>query len=355
VDLLMDRRAARNETKRRAGNVPVMTAFGSGAEGPPKLALVDLIRMISQPTGEASARSHVRLVRLHGEISLGGDGGGGIFGQPTGIVARRVVERAHELAEDSRVRAVVLRIDSPGGSALGSDLAWIALKELRDKKPVIVSVGEMAASGGYYLASAGTKIFAEPESIVGSIGVVGGKIAFGGTLAQLGVHTATFGDRRAAQMSSIIEPWDAPTRARLLETMQGIYGLFLRRISEGRNRPADSFDPAVEGRVFGGERAKELGLVDEIGGLSAALAFAKKSANLDEGAPVVVDEAASFFDVLTGEDDEVLAPLGIIGAQNGAAAELVALHRWLRALMRATSEGHPRNVATILPAPLVVR
>lgn len=349
VDLLVDRKGARAEIKKRGSDAPVMTAFGPGMEGPPKLGLVDFVRLITQPTGEASARPHVRLVRLHGEISLGGDGGGGMFGQPTGIVARRVVERAHQLAEDVRVKAVVLRIDSPGGSALGSDLAWIALKELRDKKPVIVSVGEMAASGGYYLASAGTKIYAEPESIVGSIGVVGGKIAFGGTLAMAGVHTATFGDPRAAQLASMTEAWDDATRARLLETMQSIYGLFLKRIGEGRGRAPESFDPAVEGRVFGGERAKELGLVDEIAGLGAALAQAKKSGNLDEGAPIVVDDAASFFDLLSPDEDEAFAPLG-----SAATPELIALRKWVRALLRATTEPGSTHAATILPIPLIV-
>ncbi len=350
VDLLVDRRGARAEIKKRSSDAPVMTAFGPGMEGPPKLGIVDLVRLLSQPSGEASARPHVRLVRLHGEISLGGDGGGGLFGQPTGIVARRVVERAHQLAEDARVKAVVLRIDSPGGSALGSDLAWIALKELRDKKPVVVSIGEMAASGGYYLASAGSRIFAEPESIVGSIGVVGGKIAFGGTLAMAGVHTATFGDPRAAQLASMTEAWDDATRERLLATMKGIYALFLKRIGEGRGRAPESFDPAVEGRVFGGDRAKELGLVDEIGGLGAALAHAKKAANLDEGAPIVVDDAQSFFEMLSPDEDEAFAPLG-----SAATPELIALRKWVRALLRATTEGGSSHAATILPIPLVLR
>jgi protease IV len=350
VDLLADRKAARAEIKKRCNDATVMTAFGPGMDGPPKMGIVDLVRLLSQPSGEASARPHVRLVRLHGEISLGGDGGGGLFGQPTGIVARRVVERAHQLADDARVKAVVLRIDSPGGSALGSDLAWIALKELRDKKPVIVSVGEMAASGGYYLASAGSRIFAEPESIVGSIGVVGGKIAFGGTLAMAGVHTSTFGDPRAAQMASMTEAWDDATRARLLDVMKGIYGLFLKRIGEGRGRAPESFDPAVEGRVFGGDRAKELGLIDEIGGLGAALDYAKKQANLEDGAPIVVDDAASFFELLSHDEDEALAPLG-----HAATPELIALRHWVLTLLRATTEAGSSHAALILPVPLVLR
>ncbi len=364
VDLIADRKGARDEIKKKAGDAPVQLAFGPGSEAPPRLGLVDMVRLLSSPTGEATARPHVRLVRLHGEISLGSEGG--LFGGSAGIVSRKVVERAHALAEDARVRAVVLRIDSPGGSALGSDLMWIALKELRDKKPVIISIGEMAASGGYYIACTGTKIYAEPESIVGSIGVVGGKIAFGGTLAQAGVHSASFGDKRAARMGSMIEPWDDATRARLLDTMRGIYDLFLQRIADGRKRDRASFDTAIEGRVFGGVKAKELGLVDEIGGLSAALAFAKQTAGLDEGAPVVVDETSTFFQMISGDEDDVLAPgLGAAALVPGALAgipesskearELAALGAWLRSFARITVGSHPANVATILPVALVVR
>jgi protease-4 len=349
VDLLVDRKGARDEIKKRAGSAPVQVVFGPASDSAEHPGLVDILRLLSQPGGEATTRPHVRLLRLHGEIVLG-EGGSGLLGGPAGIVARRVVDRAHALLEDTRVKAVVLRIDSPGGSALGSDLAWIALKELRDKKPLIVSVGEMAASGGYYLSSAGTRIYAEPESIVGSIGVVGGKISFGGTLALAGVHTATFGDPRAAKMASLTEPWDDATRARLLDTMTSIYDLFLRRISEGRGKPASAFDVAVEGRVFGGQKAKELGLVDELGGLDAALADAKKSAGLDADAPVVVDDASSFFEMLSGEDEPVATALGPL-----ASPEALALVRWLRAVARATREGNAHDVATILPLPLLVR
>ncbi len=355
VDLLVDRSGARDEIKKRAGGASVQLAFGPGSEGPRSFGLPELVRLLSQPSGEATARPHVRLVRLHGEISLGGDSGG-LLGGSSGIVARKVVERARALADDSRVRAVVLRIDSPGGSALGSDLAWIALQELRDAKPLVVSVGEMAALGGYYLASAASRIYAEPESIVGSIGVVGGKVSFGGTLSQLGIHTASFGDPRAAQLGSVTEPWDEATRARLLDTMQGVYDLFLRRIGEGRGKPADAFDAAVEGRVFGGERAKELGLVDELGGLAEALAHAKSAAGLDASAPVVVDDASSFFEALSNDDD-VLSPWQASPwqAAAGATPELRALHGWLTAFARATSGGRPSGVATMLPLPLLVR
>ena len=348
VDLLVDLKGARDEAKKRAGGVPVAVVFGPH-EKTQSTGLFDLLRSLSQQGSESSSRPHVSLVRLNGEISLGD--GGGLFGS-AGIDASKVVEHAHALLADDDVKAVVLRIDSPGGSALGSDNAWIALKELRDKKPVIVSIGEMAASGGYYLASTGTRIFAEPESIVGSIGVVGGKISFEGSLAMIGVHTASFGDPRAAQVASMTQPWDDATKARLQAGMETIYGLFLDRIEAGRGRPKATFSNAVEGRVFGGAQAKELGLVDELGGLAEALAAAKKAGGLAEDAPVVADSSGGFFEQLfSSGDDEARLPMGLRLGQ-GAPIELVAMRDWLLSFVRATEGG---RVAAMLPSPLVVR
>ncbi len=348
VDELLDRKAAREKAKAAAGGAPIDVVFGPGAEGGQRLGVLDVLRQLGQRGGDAPTRPHVRLLRLNGEIVLGGESG--LLGGPAGIVARKLVDRAHALAKDDSVKAVVLRIDSPGGSALGSDLAWIALKELRAIKPVVVSVGEMAASGGYYLATSGSKIYAEPESIVGSIGVVGGKVSFGGTLDLIGVHTATFGDKRAAQLGSITEPWDAETRTRLLAGMTEIYDLFLTRVAEGRGRKREDFTDAVEGRVFGGEQAKSLGLIDELGGLGDALADAKQRAGLSAGAPVVVDEAGGLLEALTGED-EALAAFGL-ALPPGSPQELVALRGWLVSFVRAT---HGAGVAAMMPAPLVVR
>ncbi len=356
VDVLQDRRQARLALRKKVGDVPVDLVFGPGTEGAPKLGLIEILRLLSQGPRDASSRPHVRLVRLHGEIVLASEGG--LLGGSSGIVVRKVVERMRVIAADDRAKVVVLRIDSPGGSALGSDLAWLAVKELRDKKPVVISVGEMAASGGYYIASAGSRIFAEPESIVGSIGVVGGKIAFSGTLAMVGIHTASFGDPRAAKLGSVTEPWDPDTRARLLEAMKGIYALFLDRIAEGRGKKRETFEGAAEGRVFGGQQAKDLGLVDEIGGLGDALTYAKKTGGLEEAAPVVVDEAAGFFEILSGDDDALapLGPLGLLGLRAKAAASLTpevgAVHRWVLEFVRATRGG---AVAAMLPAPLLVR
>ena len=195
-------------------------------------------------------------------------GGGGPFGGRDGITQKELSRELAEIEKNDDIKAVVLRIDSPGGSALASDLLWHDLMRIRAKKPIVVSVGEMAASGGYYLASTANVIFADPMSIVGSIGVVGGKVGIGGALERFGVHAETFpaakekpGAAARAAYLSMLSSWDDPTKARVLETMSGIYDLFLARVAEGRKTTPQAIAPHAEGRIFSGREGKRLGLV----------------------------------------------------------------------------------------------
>src|SRR6185437_5758479 len=173
------------------------------------------------------------------------------------------------------------------------------------EKPLVVSVGDMAASGGYYLSCAGTKIVAEPTSIVGSIGVVGGKLALGKALDEIGVHAETIAaapdPKKAARVGymSNFASWDEPTRERVLDSMKAVYDLFLRRVAEGRGTTVDAIAPAAEGRIFGGVEAKEHGLVDDVGGLSDAIDLAIKLAGLPKDTPVeIVDEPSGLLEML---------------------------------------------------------
>jgi protease-4 len=199
------------------------------------------------------------------------------------------------MKNDDSVKAVVLRIDSPGGSPLASDLIWHELMELRKKKPILVSVGNMAASGGYYIACASSRIFAERTSIVGSIGVFGGKINVAPALDQFGIHAETFAaspDPGAAERASFNSPlssWDDATRERVRAQMQGIYDLFIARVAHGRQMDPEKVRASAEGHIWSGDQGRERGLVDEIGGLSEALAAARKAAHLDADAPVSVE------------------------------------------------------------------
>ncbi len=265
--------------------------------------------------GEGSGGAPIALVRAVGAISM--SGGGGVFGGAGGITEHDLGRTIARLEKDDDVKVVVLRIDSPGGSALASDLIWHALMRVRAKKPIVVSVGDMAASGGYYLASTGTEIVADPASIVGSIGVVGGKVAIGGALEKIGVHVETFpakrGDAKAASRAaylSLFTAWDDPTRDRMLETMTSIYDLFLARVVEGRGGKItlDHLKESAEGRIFSGRQGKERGLVDLLGGLDFAIERARVLAKLPPDARVgVVGQKGGFLDSLVdggGDDSE---------------------------------------------------
>ena len=294
--------------------------FGRGSEDKHD-DLGDVLRVLAGPGGIGAP---VALVRATGSIAM--SSGGGLFGGSGGITERDLGRTLRKIEQDDDVKVVVLRIDSPGGSALASDLLWHQLMKVRAKKPIVVSVGEMAASGGYYLASTGSLIFADKTSIVGSIGVVGGKVAFGQTLEKIGVHTETFsgrpGNAQAANRAAYLSPlvaWDEPTKVRVLETMTGIYELFLSRLSEGRSTMGrtmgvEKIAPSAEGRIFSGQQGKERGLVDELGGLREAIARAKELAKLPPDAEVaVVGNKPGFIDALEGsgggsQDSEGRAP-----------------------------------------------
>jgi protease-4 len=305
---------ARDEAKKLSGAQNFDVRFGVAAHASDRPDLGEFVRVLAGGTASRGGVSHVALVRAVGAISM--DSGGGPFGQRSGITERRLGRTIRSLTDDATVKAVVLRIDSPGGSALASDLIWRALMQLRAKKPLVVSVGDMAASGGYYLASAANRIFAEPASIVGSIGVVGGKLAFGPALEKLGVHVEVVGapGSRAAERASYesaLIPWDAATRERVRAEMTAVYDLFLKRVAEGRGTSVDAVAAAAEGRIFAGAAAKDQGLVDEWGGIEQAIEHAKKLGKLDENAPVRVEgDAGGLFDWFDDDSpsDDALAP-----------------------------------------------
>lgn len=297
---------AQAEAQSRASVDQTVARFGPDARGAGGAGLVGLVRVLSG-AGSGFDVPHVTLVRASGAIAmrssslLMGDGG---------ISERRMAVVLDRIAKDRTAKAVVLRIDSPGGSALASDLIWHRLMELRKTRPVVVSIGDMAASGGYYLACAGTRVFAEPTSMVGSIGVVGGKLSIGRGLEHIGVHVETFpasdqpGAKERAAYLSAVESWDAPTRERVLASMTSVYDVFVRRVSEGRGLPADKVAQFAEGRVFAAADGIGLGMVDELGGVERAIGHARSAAGLPGDAPVrVVGEESGFEQLLGLEDD----------------------------------------------------
>jgi len=306
---------AREDAKKQAGASRLVARFGGG-EGPRGGGggLAGVLRALAGSSHVGTP--HVAVVPASGSISM--SGGSSLLGGGDGISERELGKVLTRLTKESSTKAVVLRIDSPGGSALASDLLWKKLMELRKKKTLVVSVGDMAASGGYYLSCAASKIVAEPTSLLGSIGVVGGKLAVGRALEQIGVHTETVAAApdpvkaaRASYMSSMT-PWDDATRDRVRATMISVYDLFLSRVAEGRGTTVDKIAPHAEGRVYGGVEAKERGMVDAIGGLSDAIDLARELAGLPRDTPVdVIDDEPGLLDLL---DD------GPLGGEAAAAA-----------------------------------
>ncbi|MBI5546381.1 MAG: signal peptide peptidase SppA, partial [Deltaproteobacteria bacterium] len=195
--------------------------------------------------------------------------------------------------EDESLRAVILVVDSRGGSALASELVRRAVRRLADKKPVVAFVDQVAASGGYMVAVAAHAIVATPTSIVGSIGVFGGKFEISGLLDKLGVGRAVLKQGRNAALESGFTPWTDDERAALDREIEQTYRDFLGAVGEGRKRPVEEIEPLAGGRIYTGRRAKELGLVDELGGFEAALAKAQSLAGVLAQPDVVAIEAPS--------------------------------------------------------------
>lgn len=300
--------------KKAAGTEKSQVVFGPGSMQAKGAGIAELVRGLTGADERTGGRPHVAVVPLVGSITVSA---GGPFGA-SGITSDAAVKTIKRLREDDSVAALVVRIDSPGGSPLASDLIWHQLMLTRKEKPVIVSIGGMAASGGYYIACAADKIVAAESAIVGSIGVFGGKIVIGGALEKFGITSHTFpanpepGKGARALYLSPLTPWDDATRERVRESMQRIYDLFVERVAEGRKMPKEKIYATAEGAIFLAQTGKARGLVDEIGGLTRAIALARQAAKLGEAAPVTVEGSGeSFLDALLlgsgADDDEIEA------------------------------------------------
>ena len=197
-----------------------------------------------------------------------------------------VVQQARSLAANRRVGAVVLWVESGGGSATASEAMAAALATLAGRKPLVAAMGSVAASGGYYLATPAAKIFAQPGTLTGSIGVFSGKLVAGGLFDRLLVHRELIQRGEHAAMSRPDRPYSERERQKLLEAIQRSYEVFLDRVATSRRRDVAEIEPVAGGRVWTGLQARERGLVDELGGLGRALAEARALAGLPANAPV---------------------------------------------------------------------
>ncbi|HEY6685716.1 MAG TPA: signal peptide peptidase SppA [Propionibacteriaceae bacterium] len=230
-------------------------------------------------------RGHVAMVDVRGGITTGRTRRGPMGRQAGSDTVSAQLRAAHD---NDRARAVVIRVESPGGSAVASEVIWREVCRLREAdKPVIISMGDVAASGGYYIACPADVIVALPATLTGSIGVYGGKLVVDSLLERLGVSTGTVQQGTHALMYSARRSFTEDERTRFAATVDAFYNDFVGKVAEGRQRPIADIEAVARGRVWTGRDALEAGLVDELGGLRDAVRIARERASLPEDAPVL--------------------------------------------------------------------
>jgi protease-4 len=240
-----------------------------------------LLKLLAPPKTSPPKGPRIAVIYAVGFITTG-KSEEGLLGAET-VGSDTMLKAIRQAEEDETVKAIVLRVDSPGGSALASDLIW---NELRNsKKPVIASMSDVAASGGYYISMAAKKIYADPGTLTGSIGVVGGKLALGGTFNKVGIKTEVISRGANSGILSSEKPFSDSERKAMTALMQDVYDQFLDKALEGRKKAGKSMtrDELVKlagGRIWTGRQAKENGLIDELGNLDDAIAAARALTDL---------------------------------------------------------------------------
>ncbi|MBK9167439.1 MAG: signal peptide peptidase SppA [Bryobacterales bacterium] len=260
-----------------------------------------------------SSGARVALLVGQGGISAGGDG----MGDDDGIQSLSFIRTVRRLAKDDSVRGVILRLDSPGGDAIASDEIWRELNLLSKKKPMVVSMSDTAASGGYYMAMTGDPVLAYPGTVTGSIGVVFGKANLKGLYTKLGVTKDTLKRGRFADIDSDYSALDPEALAKLRRGVDSTYETFVTKVAEARKREFSDVEPLAQGRVWLGSQAHERGLVDELGGLDRAVELIRERAGVEAEEKirlVTYPPRKTMFEWLFGQTPEVSIPQALTRA-----------------------------------------
>jgi protease-4 len=281
--------------------------------GPGTLRLVesDEYARVSWESLGVRRRHKIAVLNAVGAIIGGRSGYDPVNGAVMG--SDSLVDYIRRIRADSSIRAIILRIDSPGGSSTASDVIWRELmitKGAPNGKPIVVSMSDLAASGGYYIAMAGDVVVAQPGTLTGSIGIYTGKYVTGGSIDKLGANIEATSDGRHAEIYSPDRRFTADERAKVQESMQAFYDQFVEKVAEARQTTPEKVDQIAQGRVWTGQQAKQVGLVDELGGMQVAVAAAKQRARIaaeDEVELVVYPPRRSFYEVLSESLDQPAA------------------------------------------------
>jgi len=288
----------------------------------------------------------IGVIYATGTINSGKSGYDAVNGAIAG--SETINEYIRQARRDTTLRAIILRIDSPGGSASASDAIWRELMLARDEKadrPLVASMSDLAASGGYYIAMPAQVIVAQPSTLTGSIGIFGGKFVTGGVYEKLGAHVDATSIGRHAEIESVVRPYNPEELKKLQEQLHAFYDQFVEKAAESRHTGPEKIDALAQGRVWTGRQAQQNGLVDELGGLDRAIAIAKQRAKIPAESDVelvVYPPRRSFFELLSeqfsnsGEQTAVSAWV----AANLTRGELDAI-RLLRGPLAMFRRGEP--------------
>ena len=310
VDKLGEVEDARQAALTRAGDGAKMVDFDVYAQSH---------RQLDKPGADVIA-----VVGAEGDI-LTGTGGHDLFGTSSNIYSDDVAAALKRAADDKDVKAIVFRVSSPGGGDTASEQILAAVRAAKAKKPVVVSMGTYGASGGYWISSQASAIVAEPTTLTGSIGVFGGKFALSEALARFGVDTKHLGVGGDFSSAYGAEPFTATQRAAFSKAIDQVYDGFILRVSQGRNIPVDRVREIAKGRVWTGEQAKSLGLIDQVGGFYDAVDKAKALAGV-QGQTLGLKSVRAYA-----------SPLGAVGRALGISEESLKTLAMLSAVM-----GDPR-------------
>jgi protease-4 len=363
---LIDRIAYTEEVtadlKKDGGEVVEMSDYSKDATTKgDEISLFSLLSMMSKGKSETATSDkttkfpQVAVIYAVGPISLGSNEGVGL-GSEDQIAAQDVIKTLDDIKADDKIKAVILRVNSPGGSAFASDLIWKKIEELKRSKPVVASMSDVAASGGYYISMGATKIIAEPGTITGSIGVVGGKPNLKGLYDKLGVNKTSISKGQYAHLFSETTNFSDQERQLIEKMMHKTYDEFVSKAAQGRKMPVEKLNEVAQGRVWTGVRAKEVGLVDEIGGMGLAITEIKQLIGLkkdDKVSLVSYPKEQTLFDYLqkaiTGNVVAQVKTESTLQAVTGMDLFPRGLQNALKAALRIGHMFQRERVLTVMP------
>jgi protease-4 len=289
-------------------------------------ALEDYAGNIPPPPGDAA---RIAIVYGIGAVQLSSGKQDGLFG-PVAMESSVVAKAIRDAVEDPSIRAIIFRVDSPGGSYVASDTIWSEVQRAREVgKPVIVSMGELAASGGYFVSAPATKIVAQPGTITGSIGVGGGKVVLSGLWNTLRVHWDGVKAGANADIDSPHRLYSNDGWARMQEGLDRVYADFTQKVAAGRNLPIEKIQDVAKGQVWTGSDARERGLVDELGGYTVAIKLARDAAKIPADQLVSVEEYPAPKNPLERLFEEALAGGQVRRVEAQRLETLLRLADWL--------------------------